>query len=213
MLSHGIVSAALFLCVGVLYDRMHTHEIAIFGGLAERMPRYAFLFMAFTMAGMGLPATSGFIGEFLVLIGTLRVNFWLALFGAIGLVLGVPYSLYLYRWIMFGRLTKSTLSAIQDLSRREVALFVPLIVVTLWMGIYPPSFSSVWAATVTKMIGHHRSIANFVCPNDPITGTCVVCTENCPSGVRTDDQIGYVGGGASTGRGPRVRWSVDQLGG
>lgn len=213
MLSHGIVSAALFLCVGVLYDRMHTHEIAIFGGLANRMPLYAFFFMAFTMAGMGLPATSGFIGEFLVLIGALRINFWLALFGSIGLIFGVPYSLYLYRWIMFGKLTKSTLSAIQDLSRREVAVFVPLIVVTLWMGIYPSSFTGVWAATVTQMIAHHQSISNFVCANDPITQTCGVCTENCPPGMRTGDQIGYVGGGSSTGRGSRVRSSVDQLGG
>ena len=157
MLSHGIVSAALFLCVGVLYDRMHTHEIVTFGGLANRMPRYAFFFMAFTMAGMGLPATSGFVGEFLVMIGALHINFWLALFGSMGMVLGVPYSLYLYRWIMFGKLTKATLSAIQDLSRREVALFAPLIVVTLWMGIYPSSFSGVWAATATQMIAHHQA--------------------------------------------------------
>ena len=131
MLSHGIVSAALFLCVGVLYDRMHTHEIVQFGGLANRMPRYAFFFMAFTMAGMGLPATSGFVGEFLVLVGALHVNFWLALFGSLGMVLGVASSLYLYRWIMFGKLTKATLSAIQDLSPREVVLFTPLVVITL----------------------------------------------------------------------------------
>jgi NADH-quinone oxidoreductase subunit M len=161
------------------------------------------------MAGMGLPATSGFIGEFLVLIGALRINFWLALFGSIGLIFGVPYSLYLYRWIMFGKLTKSTLSAIQDLSRREVAVFVPLIVVTLWMGIYPSSFTGVWAATVTQMIAHRQSISNFACSSGPITQTCGVCTENCPPGMRTGDQIGYVGGGTSTGRGPRARSSVD----
>jgi NADH-quinone oxidoreductase subunit M len=157
MLSHGIVSAALFLCVGVLYDRMHTHEIAQFGGLANRMPRYAFFFMAFTMAGMGLPATSGFVGEFLVLVGALHVNFWLALFGSMGMVLGVAYSLYLYRWIMFGKLTKATLSAIQDLSPREVALFAPLVVITLWMGIYPSSFSGFWAATAATMITRHQA--------------------------------------------------------
>jgi NADH-quinone oxidoreductase subunit M len=157
MLSHGIVSAALFLCVGVLYDRMHTHEIARFAGLANRMPRYAFFFMAFTMAGMGLPATSGFVGEFLVLVGALHVNFWLALFGSMGMVLGVAYSLYLYRWIMFGKLTKATLSAIQDLSPREVALFAPLIVITFWMGIYPSSFSGFWAATAAAMISHHQA--------------------------------------------------------
>jgi NADH-quinone oxidoreductase subunit M len=157
MLSHGIVSAALFLCVGVLYDRMHTHEIARFGGLANRMPRYAFFFMAFTMAGMGLPATSGFVGEFLVLVGALHVNFWLALFGSMGMVLGVAYSLYLYRWVMFGKLSKATLSAIQDLSPREVALFAPLIVITFWMGIYPSSFRGFWAATAAAMISHHQA--------------------------------------------------------
>jgi NADH-quinone oxidoreductase subunit M len=157
MLSHGIVSAALFLCVGVLYDRMHTHEIARFGGLANRMPRYAFFFMAFTMAGMGLPATSGFVGEFLVLVGALHINFWLALSGSMGMVLGVAYSLYLYRWIMFGKLTKAALSAIQDLSPREVALFAPLIVITLWMGIYPSSFSGFWGATVAAMITRHEA--------------------------------------------------------
>jgi NADH-quinone oxidoreductase subunit M len=157
MLSHGIVSAALFLCVGVLYDRMHTHEIAQFGGLTNRMPRYAFFFMAFTMANMGLPATSGFIGEFLVLVGALHVNFWLALFGSLGMVLSVVYSLYLYRWIIFGKLTKVALSTIQDLSPREVALFAPLIVITLWMGIYPSSFSGFWAATVATMITRHEA--------------------------------------------------------
>jgi NADH-quinone oxidoreductase subunit M len=157
MLSHGIVSAALFLCVGVLYDRMHTHEIATFGGLGHRMPRYAFFFMAFTMGGMGLPATSGFVGEFLVLIGTLHISFWLSLFGSIGIVLGVPYSLYLYRWIIFGKLTKPSLLAMQDLSRREVAVFVPLMVVMLWMGIYPSSFSGVWAATATQSIAHYQA--------------------------------------------------------
>ncbi len=157
MLSHGIVSAALFLCVGVLYDRMHTHEIARFGGLANRMPRYAFFFMAFTMAAMGLPATSGFVGEFLVLIGALHVNFWLALFGSMGMVLGVAYSLYLYRWIMFGELTKATLAAIQDLSPREVALFVPMAAVTLWMGVYPSSFSGIWGATVAQMLAHNQA--------------------------------------------------------
>jgi NADH-quinone oxidoreductase subunit M len=157
MLSHGIVSAALFLCVGVLYDRMHTHEIAQFGGLAKRMPRYAFFFMTFTMAGMGLPATSGFVGEFLVLVGALHISFWLALFGSMGIVLGVAYSLCLYRWIMFGKLTKATLSAIQDLSPREIALFAPLVIVTLWMGIHPSSFSGFWGATVAAMITHHQA--------------------------------------------------------
>jgi NADH-quinone oxidoreductase subunit M len=158
MLSHGIVSAALFLCVGVLYDRMHTHEIATFGGLAYRMPRYAFFFLTFTMAGMGLPATSGFVGEFLVLIGALHVNFWLSLFGSMGIILAVPYSLYLYRWIMFGKLTKSTLSGIRDLSWLEIAVFIPLMAVTLWMGVYPSSFSHVWATTAMQMTAHYQAV-------------------------------------------------------
>ncbi|MBV9655932.1 MAG: NADH-quinone oxidoreductase subunit M [Acetobacteraceae bacterium] len=157
MLSHGIVSAALFLCVGVLYDRMHTHEIAQFGGLAKRMPFYAFFFMAFTMGGMGLPATSGFVGEFLVLVGALHVSFWLALFGSMGIILGVAYSLCLYRWIMLDRLTKATLSAIQDLSPREIGLFVPLVLLMLWMGIHPSSFSSFWEATVAAVITHQQA--------------------------------------------------------
>jgi NADH-quinone oxidoreductase subunit M len=115
------------------------------------------------MAGMGLPATSGFVGEFLVLIGALRISFWLSLFGSIGIVVGVPYSLYLYRWIMFGKLTKPRLLTIQDLSRLEFAVFVPLMVVTLWMGIYPSSFSGVWAATATQMTAHYE-----VAPHVPV---------------------------------------------
>jgi NADH-quinone oxidoreductase subunit M len=106
---------------------------------------------------MGLPATSSFVGEFLVLIGTLHVNFWLSLFGALGMVLGVPYSLYLYRWVMFGKLVKPTLSAIQDLTRLEIAVFVPLMAATLWMGIYPVSFSRIWATTATEMIAHYQA--------------------------------------------------------
>jgi NADH-quinone oxidoreductase subunit M len=141
----------------VVYDRMHTHEIAAFGGLANRMPRYAFFFMDFTMAGMGLPATSGFVGEFLVLVGALQISFWLALFGSMGMVLGVLYSLYLYRWIMFGKLTKAALAAIQDLTPREVALFVPLTAITLWMGIYPSSFSSFWDAAVANIVTQHQA--------------------------------------------------------
>jgi NADH-quinone oxidoreductase subunit M len=113
--------------------------------------------MTFTMAGMGLPATSGFVGEFLVLVGALHISFWLALFGSMGIVLGVAYSLCLYRWIMFGKLTKATLSAIQDLSPREIALFAPLVIVTLWMGIHPSSFSGFWGATVAAMITHHQA--------------------------------------------------------
>ena len=157
MLSHGIVSGALFLVVGVVYDRLHTHEIARFGGLADRMPLYATIFMIFTLASMGLPGTSGFVGEFLVIVGSLQVNFWLALLGATGMILGAAYMLYLYRRIIFGRLTKEDLRAILDLSPREVALFVPLILITLWMGVYPSSFSSFWDASVAAMVQRHTA--------------------------------------------------------
>jgi NADH-quinone oxidoreductase subunit M len=157
MLSHGIVSGALFLIVGVVYDRIHTRDIARYGGLADRMPLYALTFMIFTLASTGLPGTSGFVGEFLVIVGSLQVNFWLALLGATGMILGIAYMLYLYRRVIFGRLTKEDLRAILDLSPREIALFVPLILLTLWMGVYPLSFSSFWDASVAAMVQHHMA--------------------------------------------------------
>ena len=157
MLSHGIVSAALFLVVGVVYDRIHTHEIARFGGLADRMPSYALVFMFFMMATNGLPGTSGFVGEFLVIIGSLQVNFWLALLGGMGMILGAAYMVYLYRRIIFGRITRDDLRNVLDLSPREWAVFAPLIVLTLWMGIYPSSFTSYFDATVGSMVQHHAA--------------------------------------------------------
>jgi NADH-quinone oxidoreductase subunit M len=157
MLSHGVVSAALFLVVGVVYDRIHTHEIARFGGLGDRMPSYALVFMFFTMATIGLPGTSGFVGEFLVIIGSLAVNFWLALLGGVGMILGAAYMLYLYRRIIFGRITRDDLRNILDLSPREWAVFAPLIVLTLWMGIYPSSFTSYFDATVGAMVQNHTA--------------------------------------------------------
>ncbi|HEY4045102.1 MAG TPA: NADH-quinone oxidoreductase subunit M [Rhodopila sp.] len=157
MLSHGIVSAALFLVVGVIYDRIHTHEIARFGGLGDRMPSYALVFMVFMMATNGLPGTSGFVGEFLVMIGALQVNFWLALLGGMGMILGAAYMVYLYRRIIFGRITRDDLRHILDLSPREWAVFAPLIVLTLWMGIYPSSFSNYFDATVGAMVQQHAA--------------------------------------------------------
>ncbi|MGH7044173.1 MAG: NADH-quinone oxidoreductase subunit M [Acetobacteraceae bacterium] len=156
MLSHGIVSAAMFLLVGVIYDRLHTREIARYGGLVERMPFYAFLFMLFVMASIGLPGTSGFVGEFLVIIGALHVNFWLALLGALGLILGPMYTLYLYRHVLFGRMTKPDLRGMFDLSPREIAVFAPLALLTIWMGIYPSSFTGFWDTTVTDMVAQHE---------------------------------------------------------
>jgi NADH-quinone oxidoreductase subunit M len=155
MLSHGIVSAALFLCVGVVYDRIHTREIARYGGLGDRMPAYALAFMLFTMASIGLPGTAGFVGEFLVLVGAFKVNFWLSLLGSLGMILGAVYALYLYRRIIFGKITREDLKSILDLSPREIAIFVPLAVLTLWMGIYPSSFTGFFDATVNAMVDHH----------------------------------------------------------
>jgi NADH-quinone oxidoreductase subunit M len=159
MLSHGIVSAALFLCVGVVYDRIHTREIARYGGLADRMPAYALVFMLFTMASIGLPGTAGFVGEFLVLVGAFRVNFWLALLGSAGMVLGAAYMLYLYRRIIFGRITRDDLKAILDLSPREMAVFAPLVLLTLWMGIYPSSFTGFFDASTGALVqGHEQAM-------------------------------------------------------
>jgi NADH-quinone oxidoreductase subunit M len=157
MLSHGVVAAALFLCVGVVYDRIHTRDIARYGGLADRMPAYAFTFMLFTMASIGLPGTAGFVGEFLVLIGAFKINFWLALLGSLGMILGAAYMLYLYRRVVFGQLTKDELKSILDLSPREIAVFAPLVVLTLWMGVYPSSFTGFFEAAVDGLVAHHQA--------------------------------------------------------
>jgi NADH-quinone oxidoreductase subunit M len=157
MLSHGIVSAALFLCVGVVYDRMHTREIDAYGGLVHRMPRYAFVFMFFTLASVGLPGLSGFVGEFLVLIGTFKANTWVAFLAATGLILGPAYALWLYRKIIFGELTKDSLKAILDMGPREVAVFAPLVLIALWMGVYPSSFLDPIAPSVDKLISDYQA--------------------------------------------------------
>ncbi|CAH2604841.1 NADH-quinone oxidoreductase subunit M [Rhodovastum atsumiense] len=157
MLSHGVVSGALFLVVGVVYDRIHSREIARYGGLADRMPAYAFTFMLFMMASMGLPGTAGFVGEFLVLVGALKVNFWLALLGSLGMILGAAYMLYLYRRVIFGTITRADLRDILDLSPREVAVFAPLVLLTLWMGVYPASFTGFWDAAVGAMVQRHQA--------------------------------------------------------
>ncbi len=160
MISHGVVSAALFLCVGVIYDRIHTRDIARYGGLADRMPAYAFIFMVFTMASIGLPGTSGFVGEFLVLVGAFQVSIWLALLGSFGMILGAAYMLFLYRRVIFGSIVRADLRGILDLSSREVAIFTPLAVLTLWLGIYPSSFTNYFAASVSAMVGQHAQAMN-----------------------------------------------------
>jgi NADH-quinone oxidoreductase subunit M len=157
MLSHGVVSAALFLCVGVVYDRMHTREIEAYGGLVHRMPRYAFVFMFFTLASVGLPGLSGFVGEFLVLIGTFKANTWVAFLASTGLILGAAYALWLYRKVVFGELTKDSLKGILDMNRREIAVFLPLVLLSLWMGVYPGSFLDPMAASVDKLVGDYQA--------------------------------------------------------
>ncbi|WP_428660903.1 NADH-quinone oxidoreductase subunit M [Reyranella sp.] len=157
MLSHGIVSAALFLCVGVVYDRKHTREIEAYGGLVHRMPRYAFVFLFFTLASVGLPGLSGFVGEFLVLIGAFKANTWVAFLAATSLILGAAYALLLYRRIIFGELTKDSLKAMLDMNRREIAVFLPLVLITIWMGIYPNSFLDPMAPAVDKLIGDYNA--------------------------------------------------------
>ncbi len=137
MISHGIVSAALFLCVGVVYDRIHTREIERYGGLVNRMPLYSFSFMIFILASLGLPGTSGFVGEFLVLLSIFSVNTYFAIFATSGVVLAATYSLWLYRKIIFGQLIKDDLKDILDLSSREIIIFAPLILLTILIGIYP----------------------------------------------------------------------------
>jgi NADH-quinone oxidoreductase subunit M len=162
MLSHGLVAAALFLCVGVVYDRVHTRLIARYGGLVNRMPMYAFAFMVFILAGVGLPATSGFVGEFLTIVGAYKANTWVAFLMATGLVLGAAYSLWLYRRVIFGELTKPELKEILDLSPREVLIFAPLIILTLWFGIYPGPVLDILHVSVGNLIEqHHAALAAF----------------------------------------------------
>ncbi|MEZ5856316.1 MAG: NADH-quinone oxidoreductase subunit M [Hyphomicrobiaceae bacterium] len=156
MLSHGLVSAALFLCVGIVYDRMHTREISAYGGLAERMPLYATCFMIFTMANVGLPGTSGFIGEFLTLLGAFRANTWVALFATTGVILSAAYALYLYRRMIFGRLEKPALKGILDMGPREIAVMAPLVILTLLFGFYPAPILDVTQEAVRKLVAQHE---------------------------------------------------------
>jgi NADH-quinone oxidoreductase subunit M len=157
MLSHGIVSGALFLCVGVVYDRLHTREIAAYGGLVNRMPLYALVFMIFTMANVGLPGTSGFVGEFLTLIGTFRVNTWVVFFATTGVILSAAYALWLYGRMIFGKLEKANLLSILDLSRREAVILVPLAILAIFFGLYPAPIMDVTAASVDQLISNYNA--------------------------------------------------------
>jgi NADH-quinone oxidoreductase subunit M len=160
MISHGLVSGALFLCVGVVYDRMHTREIAAYGGLVYRMPLYAAVFMVFTLANVGLPGTTGFIGEFLSLIGTFKVNTWVATLAALGLITSACYALWLYRKVIFGVIEKPALAHMLDLSGREIVTFVPLVVLTILFGVYPKPVLDMSAASVAALLeNYQRNVA------------------------------------------------------
>jgi NADH-quinone oxidoreductase subunit M len=157
MLSHGLVSAALFLVVGVVYDRMHTREIAAYGGLVNRMPLYAAVFMVFTLANVGLPGTSGFIGEFLTLVGAFKANTWVALLATTGVILSAAYALWLYRCMIFGPLEKPGLRAIKDMNYREIVVFAPLVLLVLYFGFYPAPLLDVTAVSVKKLVSGYET--------------------------------------------------------
>ena len=157
MLSHTFVSSALFLCVGVVYDRLHTREIARYGGMANNMPHYAFMFMIFMLGSVGLPGTSGFIGEFLSMQGAYLANSWYAFIAATGVILGAAYMLWLYRRLFYGPLEKADVKAMPDLNLREYAMFLPLLAMVFWMGIYPTTFRDVFAPTVNKIVSDYQA--------------------------------------------------------
>jgi NADH-quinone oxidoreductase subunit M len=159
MISHGIVSGALFLSVGVVYDRIHTREIAAYGGLADRMPAYAFVFMVFTMANVGLPGTSGFVGEFLTLLGTFKASSVVAFFATFGIILSALYALTLYRHIIFGKLEKPSLATISDMNAREIGIMAPLVILTLVLGFYPkPVFDTTQGAVKAMIAPYQKGI-------------------------------------------------------
>lgn len=171
MLSHTIVSSALFLCVGVLYDRLHTRDISRYGGVVNNMPHFALFAMLFTMASIGFPGTSGFVGEFLSMQGAFIANTWMAVVAGLGVVLGAAYMLWLYRRVFYGPLTKPDVAAMKDLTWKEYTVFVPLAVLTLWMGIQPAHFKDYTSATLAA-IEHEYNTASM-----PTTGTQQVSPE------------------------------------
>jgi len=157
MISHGFISGALFLCVGVIYDRMHTRDIDAYGGLVNRMPAYALIFMFFTMANVGLPGTSGFIGEFLTLVGIFQVNTWVAAIATTGVILSAAYALWLYRRVVMGELVKEALKSITDMTRREKAIFAPLVAMTLLLGVYPSLVTDIIGPSVSALITDYQA--------------------------------------------------------
>jgi NADH-quinone oxidoreductase subunit M len=154
MISHGFVSAALFLCVGVLYDRMHSRMISDYGGVVNTMPKFATLMMLFAMANCGLPATSGFVGEFMVIMGAMKASFWLAFAAATTLVFGAAYTLWMYKRVMFGAVANDHVKELTDLNGRELIVLGSLAIAVLWMGVYPKPFTDVMHASVNELLRH-----------------------------------------------------------
>ncbi len=162
MVSHGIVSGALFLCVGIVYDRMHTREIAAYGGLVNRMPLYALVFMVFTMANVGLPGTSGFIGEFMTLIGTFKISIPTAVLATTGVILSAAYALWLYRKVVFGALVKPSLMGMKDLTLRECVTLFPLVALAIFFGVYPKPVLDMSAASVQQLVNNYTTAVTAV---------------------------------------------------
>lgn len=154
MISHGFVSGAMFLCIGVLYDRMHSRNIADYGGVVNTMPKFAALFMLFTMANSGLPATSGFVGEFLVILGAVKLNFWVGLLAATSLITGAAYSLWMYKRVIFGAIANDHVRELVDINKREFFMLAVLAALTLFMGIYPKPFTDLMHTSVVNLLAH-----------------------------------------------------------
>ena len=171
MISHGFISGALFLCVGVIYDRMHTREIDAYGGLVNRMPAYALIFMFFTMANVGLPGTSGFVGEFLTLVGVFQANTWVALLATTGVILSAAYALWLYRRVVFGDLIKESLKSITDMTPRERLIFAPLVAMTLLLGVYPGLALDIIGPTVEALVSNYDLALEQAVPGNAVAAS------------------------------------------
>jgi len=161
MMSHGLISAALFLCVGVVYDRMHSRMISSYGGLANIMPKYAFVFMIFTLAALGLPGTSGFVGEFLVLVGAFQKNIFVAVLASLGVVLAAAYMLWLYKRVIFGKMSSSEIKGMTDINKTEIYIFASLAFLTLFFGIYPEPLFNTIDISVSNLIDNYQTDLNF----------------------------------------------------
>ena len=154
MISHGFVSGAMFLCIGVMYDRLHSRQISDYGGVVNTMPKFAAFFLLFAMANAGLPATSGFVGEFYVILGAVQFNFWIALLAATSLIMGAAYSLWMYKRVVFGEVANENVAQLQDVNRREYWLLATMAAAVIWMGVYPKPFTDVTQASVDALLKH-----------------------------------------------------------